>query len=110
MRVKLEELDLDRIAAKERTGRHGLSLKFVFAIFIGAVWIVPFYYLVISIFKTTEQYSLNHPLSLPTGMAPFLDNAIDAWLTAKMGAGLLNSTLYGLVGAGLAIFFAAMAA
>ena len=110
MRVKLEELDLDRIAAQERTGRSGLSLKFVFAIFIGAVWIVPFYYLVISIFKTTEQYSLNHPLSLPTGVAPFLDNAIDAWLTAKMGAGLLNSTLYGLVGAGLAIFFAAMAA
>ena len=110
MRVKLEELDLDRIAAQERTGRSGSSLKFVFAIFIGAVWIVPFYYLVISIFKTTEQYSLNHPLSLPTGVAPFLDNAIDAWLTAKMGAGLLNSTLYGLVGAGLAIFFAAMAA
>ena len=110
MRVKLEELDLDRIAAQERTGRSGLSLKFVFAIFIGAVWIVPFYYLVISIFKTTEQYSLNHPLSLPTSVAPFLDNAIDAWLTAKMGAGLLNSTLYGLVGAGLAIFFAAMAA
>ena len=110
MAVKIEEIDLDRIAAKERRAGPGSSLKFVFAIFIGAVWIVPFYYLVISIFKTTEQYSLNHPLSLPTGVAPFLDNVIDAWVTAKMGAGLLNSTLYGLVGAGLAIFFAAMAA
>ena len=110
MAVKLEELDLDRIAAKERRAGAGSSLKFVFAVFIGAVWIVPFYYLLVSIFKTTEQYSLNHPLSLPTGVAPFLTNAIDAWVTAKMGAGLLNSTLYGLVGAGLAIFFAAMAA
>ena len=110
MTIALEDLDLEQIAARERGAGQGISLKVVFAIFISAIWVVPFYYLVISIFKTTEEYSLNHPLSLPTGVAPFLTNAIRAWQQAKMGAGLLNSTLYGIVGAGLAVFFASMAA
>ena len=110
MTITLEDLDLEQIAARERGAGRGVSLKVVFAIFISAIWVVPFYYLVISIFKTTEEYSLNHPLSLPTGVAPFLSNAIRAWQQAKMGAGLLNSTLYGIVGAGLAVFFASMAA
>ncbi len=110
MTVAIEELDFELIAAKERTGERRFSVKFVFAVFISAIWVVPFYYLAVSVFKTTEEYSLNHPLSLPTGVLPVLTNAVSAWQKAKMGAGLLNSTLYGLVGAGLAVFFAALAA
>ena len=110
MATTRQDLDWERIAARERTERKRSPLKLVFAVFISAVWIVPFYYLAVSIFKTTEQYSLNHPLSLPAGVMPFLANAVDAWVQARMGAGLLNSTLYGLTGAGLAVFFAALAA
>ena len=56
MTITLEDLDLEQIAARERGAGRGVSLKVVFAIFISAIWVVPFYYLVISIFKTTEEY------------------------------------------------------
>ena len=79
-------------------------------ILISAIWIVPFYYVAISIFKTTEEYSLNPPLSLPAGLSPAVENAVTAWTNAKMGAGLLNSAIYGALGAGVAVFVAALAA
>jgi len=104
------KIDFEAIAAKERKRQHSGWLTLLVAVFISIVWIVPFYYLAISVFKTTEEYSINHPLSLPDGMAPFLDNVVIAWNQAKMGAGLLNSALYGVLGAGLAVFFAALAA
>ena len=110
MSVAIESLDFEAIAAREKAGRKSGSLKIVFAVFICAIWMVPFYYLFTSIFKTTEEYSINHPLSLPTGVAPLFANAVQAWQQGKMGAGLLNSTLYATLGAGLAVFFAAMAA
>lgn len=106
----LDSLDFDEIAAREAAGRRKSSIKVMLAVFISAIWVVPFYYLGVSIFKTTEEYSLNHPLSLPSSLGPIIDNAITAWFQAKMAAGLLNSTLYGVVGAGLAVFFATMAA
>ncbi len=110
MSVAIESLDFEAIAAREKAGRKSGSLKIVFAVFICAIWMVPFYYLSTSIFKTTEEYSINHPLSLPAGVAPLFANAVQAWRQGKMGAGLLNSTLYATLGAGLAVFFAAMAA
>ncbi len=110
MAVAIESLDLEAIAAREKSGRRSGFPKITFAVFICAIWMVPFYYLSISIFKTTEEYSINHPLSLPADLGPFIANAVQAWQQGKMGAGLMNSTLYGVVGAGLAVFFAAMAA
>lgn len=110
MAVALESLDFDAIAARERAARRGSRFALAGAVVISAIWIVPFYYLLISIFKTTEEYSLNHPLSLPSGLEPIVDNAITAWTSAKMGAGLMNSALYGLMGAGIAVFVAALAA
>lgn len=110
MSVAIESLDFEAIAARERSSRKGGSLTLVFAIFISAIWMVPFYYLAISIFKTTEEYSLGHPLALPAGVAPLFANVVTAWHQAKMGAGLINSALYGLSGAGLAVLFAAAAA
>lgn len=110
MSVALESLDFEAIAAREKAGRKSGSMKIVFAVFICAIWTVPFYYLFTSIFKTTEEYSINHPLSLPTGLAPVITNVVQAWQQGRMGAGLLNSTLYATLGAGLAVFFAAMAA
>ena len=108
--LESSKIDFEAIAAKERKRLQSGWLTLLVAVFISVVWIVPFYYLAISVFKTTEEYSLNHPLSLPTAIAPFLDNVVVAWNQAKMGAGLLNSTLYGVLGAGLAVFFAALAA
>ena len=110
MAVTLEDLDLDAIAARERRGRPKSALALVAALVVSAIWVVPFYYQAVSIFKTTQEYGQNSPLSLPSGVGPLVDNVVLAWTNANMGAGLLNSTLYGTVGAGLAVLLAAAAA
>lgn len=106
----MDGIDFAAIVDKERASKQRNWLALAAAIIISAVWVVPFYYLAISIFKTTEEYSLNHPLSLPSGLAPVVENAVTAWNHAKMGAGLWNSALYGFLGAGIAVFIAALAA
>jgi len=110
MAVDLDTLDFDRIARDERRGRKGSGLVMAGAFMMSAIWVVPFYYMIVSIFKTAPEYALNHPLSLPEGLSPLIDNAISAWNNAKMGAGLFNSFVYGGIGAALAVFIAALAA
>ena len=110
MAVSVEDLDLDAIAARERRTRPTSIVALIAALVICAIWIVPFYYQAVSIFKTTEEYGQNAPLSLPSSLRPLIDNVVTAWTNASMGAGLLNSTIYGTVGAGLAVLIAAAAA
>ncbi len=74
------------------------------------LWLVPFWYLGISVFKTTEEYTFSGPLGLPSSLRPLWGNMVEAWTAADMGSAFLNSAIYGVVGAGLAVFFAAMAA
>jgi ABC-type glycerol-3-phosphate transport system permease component len=88
----------------------GRRALFIFAAVCAVVWLVPFYYLAVSIFKTTQEYAHSDPLGLPQGLAPFIDNVEQAWTQANMATAFLNSALYGVVGAGLAVFFASMAA
>jgi ABC-type glycerol-3-phosphate transport system permease component len=94
---------------KERISRGKLAI-IIFASVCGVLWLAPFYYLAVSIFKTTEEYAHTDPLSFPAGLAPFLHNVQQAWVSANMGNAFFNSALYGVVGAGLAVFFGAMAA
>ena len=110
MSLNLDTIDFAAIASRERRRRRSGWMALTAAVLTSAIWVVPFYYLSVSIFKTTEQYSLNHPLSLPEDLNPILGNAVEAWTNAKMGAGMVNSALYGLVGAGIAVFIAALAA
>jgi ABC-type glycerol-3-phosphate transport system permease component len=108
----VNHIDFENIIAQERSRssqRKGW-VKPILALAISAIWVVPFYYVVISIFKSTEEYSQNHPLSLPSGLAPILTNAETAWVQAKMGTALMNSVFYGTLGGGLAVFIAALAA
>ncbi len=110
MAVNLDQIDFAAIQARERRRQGRGKMALIAAILISAIWVVPFYYVITSVFKSTEEYSLNHPLSLPDGVAPVVDNAVTAWTQAKMGIGMLNSAIYGLVGAGAAVFIAALAA
>ena len=110
MTALADHLDFEAIARRERKARRGNGLALAAACLISLAWVIPFYYLAISIFKTQTEYSQSHPLSLPSSIAPVIDNAVAAWTTAKMGAGMMNSTLYGLTGAGLAVLIAALAA
>lgn len=110
MAFDINTLDFDRIARREAARHRGSRLKLVAAIAFSLLWIVPFYFLAITIFKSSTEYSLNPPLSLPQGIAPFLDNVAQAWALGNMGQSMMNSAFYGSVGAALAVFFAAMAA
>jgi len=95
MAVDIDTLDLDQIAKAERRRGKGSWLVMGGAALMSAIWVVPFYYMIISVFKTTPEYAQKHPLALPDGFGPFVENAVTAWNNAKMGAGLLNSFLYG---------------
>lgn len=110
MAVDLATLDFDAIARRERRAHGRAWWTLSGGILVSLVWLVPFWYLAVSVFKTQPEYAAGSPLALPQGVAPFMDNAVQAWTQAKMGAGMFNSALYGVVGAGLAVFMAAMAA
>lgn len=110
MSVDLQSLDYDAIARKEARSQKSNRLVVVLMGLLSLLWLAPFYYLVVSVFKTPEEYAAKGPLELPDGFAPIWMNLAEAWTTAKMGFGLMNSALYGSVGAVLAVFFATMAA
>lgn len=82
----------------------------VLASICAALWLMPFYYLAVSIFKSTEEYARSNPLGLPNGLAPVVDNVREAWIAADMPQAFANTALYAVVGSGLAVLLAAMAA
>jgi ABC-type glycerol-3-phosphate transport system permease component len=102
-------LDLDAIARRETAATRHRLLGFAMLFMLAVAWTTPFYYLVISIFKTNVEYGSGHPLALPQSLAPVIGNVYEAWTKTRMADGMFNSALYGLVGAGAAVFFAAMA-
>lgn len=110
MAIALDRHNYDAIARAEATRRKGGWIVLGVALLVSLVWLAPFYYLIVSAFKSSTEYAAGHPLALPQGLLPIVDNAIRVWTDAKLGWGLVNSALYGLVGASVAVFVAAMAA
>jgi ABC-type glycerol-3-phosphate transport system permease component len=104
---QLDWASIDRAAARKRRKGAGLT---VLAVALALLWMVPFYYLFVTIFKSPEEFSAGPKLGLPVGLSPILDNIVGAWTTARMGPAFLNTTLYSVAGAGLAILIAALAA
>lgn len=110
MAVDLAALDYRAITRREARAHRTNRGVFALMVVLCLAWLAPFYYLTISVFKSPEEYVESPPLALPQGIWPIFGNLAEAWTTAKMGFGLANSLLYGLVGASLAVFIAAMAA
>ena len=73
-------------------------------------YLLPFYYLFVTVFKTTPEYEQKGVLELPSSLAPFVDNVVQAWNIAHLGQAGFDSFSYGLLGAGIAVAFAAAAA
>jgi len=103
-------LDFDAIKRRERDARRSSWSALGVCALISLFWLAPFYYLAVTVFKTTEEYTRSDPFAPPRSLAPIVDNAITAWNEATMAFGMANSAFYGAVGAGLAVVFAAMAA
>ena len=103
-------LDFDAIARKEQRAARPKVLTLSVAVLLAVAWLTPFYYLVVSVFKSNTEYGTGNPLALPQSWEPALVNVYEAWTKTRMADGMLNSALYGLVGAGAAMFIAALAA
>jgi ABC-type glycerol-3-phosphate transport system permease component len=106
----LSQLDFAEIARKERARNRTSPWIVVLTVLLALLWVAPFYYLMVSIFKSPEEYAGSSPFALPEGITPVWANIVDAWTTANMAQGFANSALYGIVGASLAVFIAALAA
>lgn len=106
----VDTLDFDAIEKRERRARRSSWAVLAVSGFVSLLWLTPFYYLVVTIFKTTDEYTHSDPFAPPRGLAPILGNSVTAWNEATMAYGMSNSALYGGVGAGLAVLFAASAA
>lgn len=83
---------------------------FWIAVAVTVAWVTPFYYALVTVFKSGADYVAGGPLTLPTSLAPLFDNVAQAWMRTSMGVGMLNSGLYGTVGAATAVLIAAAAA
>lgn len=95
---------------KEREGRKLHLTRFTVAVLLLVAYLVPFYYLFVTIFKSTEEYLTSGVLELPRSFAPFVDNVVDAWQLADMGRASFNSMTYALLGSTLAVALASAAA
>lgn len=110
MAVDLATLDYSDMARREARRNRGNRGVFALMMALSIAWLAPFYYLAISVLKSPEEYINSHPLSLPSGVLPLLANVTEAWTEARMGFGVFNSLLYGVIGASVAVFIATMAA
>jgi ABC-type glycerol-3-phosphate transport system permease component len=99
------------LIARERRQSHAGGRWILLPIAVLTVaYLMPFYYLFVTVFKTTTEYEQKGVLELPSSLAPFLDNVVQAWNTAHLGQAGFNSFTYALFGAALAVTFAAAAA
>jgi ABC-type glycerol-3-phosphate transport system permease component len=110
MAVAVHALDFDAIARRERARHAGGWIIVAAAALVSLIWLTPFYYLLVSVFKSNAEYGSGSPLALPQGFSPIIGNALRVWTDAKLGWGLANSAAYGLIGASVAVLIAAMAA
>ncbi|OIH96508.1 carbohydrate ABC transporter permease [Curtobacterium sp. MCBA15_001] len=74
---------------------------------VSLIWLVPSYLLVVNAFTKGADYS-GTPAWWPTSWSLF-DNIRIAFTNANVGQGMANSLLYSVVGAGAAVFIAALA-
>lgn len=110
MAADLARLDIDAILRAEARKRRRGYWKVGIGVLVALIWVLPFWFLFLTVFKSSQEYAAGHPLALPQGPAPILENARRAWNLGGMDQAMMNSALYGLVGAGAAVFVAAMAA
>jgi ABC-type glycerol-3-phosphate transport system permease component len=98
---------IDKERLDQRAGGRWLVLPIAA---LTLAYLTPFYYLIVTIFKSSEEYALKGVLQPPDTLAPFVDNVVQAWTIANMGAAAWNSFTYASVGALVAVAFAAAAA
>lgn len=98
------------IAAERRAQRPRGRWLLIPIIVLTIAYLSPFYYLLVTIFKTAPEYAKKGVLELPAALSPLIDNVGQAWTIANLGQAALNSLSYAVVGGAIAVGFAAAAA
>lgn len=101
---------VERLIRQEKTRSRRGRERLWPALLLVALYLAPFYYLLVTVFKTSEEYVSRGVLSWPSSLAPFAGNVARAWELSGMGRAALNSLSYAVLGAGLAVALAAAAA
>jgi ABC-type glycerol-3-phosphate transport system permease component len=108
--LDLSAIDWREVARRKRRLASGGSWGMWLAVAMALLWMVPFYYLLITIFKSPAEFATGPKLALPEGLWPVVGNVSAAWQAARMGPAFLNSAIYAVTGAASAVIIAAMAA
>lgn len=98
------------IEAEKRRNSSGAKWLLIPAIILAIAFLMPFYYLFVTVFKSNEEYARKGVLELPDSFAPIVDNVVEAWTSSQVGTAMFNSFTYGLLGASFAVAIAAAAA
>jgi multiple sugar transport system permease protein len=83
------------------------TLRATFVWVFAILWLIPVYLLLVNAFVPAADYS-GRPSWIPTGFG-FFENLGIAWTQSGLGAGMLNSLVYSVASAGIAVLAAALA-
>ena len=83
-------------------------LRHTILIFLNLAWLGPLYFVLINAATPSADYGKRPPWAPPDGF-DLWGNVTAAWRVADFGQSITSSLLYGIVGAGAAVFLAALA-
>ncbi len=84
-------------------------LRYLVIVVLGAIWIVPLYFILINATVTPEEYRTKAVYAAP-GEFALWQNITDAWTSAGLGTSVGSTLLYATVGAAIGVVLAALAA
>lgn len=88
--------------------RPGVMLRNVAVLVLSLIWLAPTYLILVNAMQPVADAG-NGPAWFPTGFA-FFENVAAVWESSPFAESMLNSLIYAVAGAGLAVLFATISA
>jgi multiple sugar transport system permease protein len=85
------------------------SIRYVILTLLGAIWILPVYFVLINAVASPEEYRDKAIYAMP-GDFSFWDNITTAWNAAELGASVGSTLFYATLGGAIGVFLASLAA
>jgi multiple sugar transport system permease protein len=87
----------------------GRLFRYLILFVLGAVWIIPLYFILINAAVSSTEYRTKEAYAPPSDFALW-DNIREAWTSAGLGTSVGSTLLYATVGAAIGVMLAALAA
>lgn len=85
------------------------SLRYVVLTLLGAIWILPLYFVLINAVASPTDFRQKEIYEFPAGFSLW-ENMVAAWTSAGLGESVLSTLFYAVVGGALGVLLAALAA